>query len=173
MVATVEPGRRYAGCSGSPICARERKQSHMAPLCIHQQRDLQFTPSLQVILFTPLYDSYVPIVERAGAKAVVLPLQAPDWHFDREEVAAAFSSKTKLIVVNTPHNPTGKVRGMRIVLEIVGLNPIIFGNSTTWQKFPCPRPSSSPQTHSVGLHRGGTGVPGRVGRQARCVRFAR
>ncbi|KAK2075659.1 hypothetical protein QBZ16_001767 [Prototheca wickerhamii] len=66
-------------------------------------------PGDEVILFAPLYDSYVPIVERAGAKAVVLPLQAPDWHFDREEVAAAFSSKTKLIVVNTPHNPTGKV----------------------------------------------------------------
>lgn len=110
MAAAVEPGSRQAHSRFS-ICARERKQPRVAPLCSHQQRHPPFASSLQVILFAPLYDSYVPIVERAGAKAVVLPLQAPDWHFDREEVAAAFSPRTKLIVVNTPHNPTGKVRG--------------------------------------------------------------
>ncbi|KAL6766396.1 hypothetical protein ACKKBG_A35870 [Auxenochlorella protothecoides x Auxenochlorella symbiontica] len=66
-------------------------------------------PGDEVVVFAPLYDSYIPIIRRAGAVPVVVQLRAPDWSFDAAELAAAFNAKTKLIVVNTPHNPSGKV----------------------------------------------------------------
>ena len=66
-------------------------------------------PGDEAILFAPLYDSYAPMIRRAGATPVTVFLNPPQWSFNETDLAAAFSSKTKLIVVNTPHNPTGKV----------------------------------------------------------------
>jgi N-succinyldiaminopimelate aminotransferase len=63
----------------------------------------------EVVLFEPYYDSYKPSVAMAGAVAKVVTLRAPDWSFDREEVRAAVTPATRAILVNTPHNPTGKV----------------------------------------------------------------
>ncbi len=66
-------------------------------------------PGDEVILFEPLYDSYMPMLERAGAVPVPIRLEPPDWALPREALAAAFSDKTKFILINTPGNPTGKV----------------------------------------------------------------
>ncbi|MCL4303620.1 MAG: aminotransferase class I/II-fold pyridoxal phosphate-dependent enzyme [Anaerolineae bacterium] len=66
-------------------------------------------PGDEVILFEPYYDSYLPSVQMAGGVPRFYTLRPPDWAIDRDELAALFSDKTKLIVVNTPHNPTGKV----------------------------------------------------------------
>jgi aspartate/methionine/tyrosine aminotransferase len=66
-------------------------------------------PGDEVIVFEPFYDSYVPAIEVAGGTPRFIALQPPDWHFNREELAALFSEKTRAIIVNTPHNPTGKV----------------------------------------------------------------
>jgi aspartate/methionine/tyrosine aminotransferase len=66
-------------------------------------------PDDEVIVFEPYYDSYVPSVEIAGGVARVITLRAPDWSFDQQELAQLFNSKTRAIIVNTPHNPTGKV----------------------------------------------------------------
>jgi len=66
-------------------------------------------PGDEIIFFEPFYDAYVADVAMAGATAQVVRLHAPDWHFDPEELAAAFSDQTKLFLLNTPHNPTGKV----------------------------------------------------------------
>lgn len=66
-------------------------------------------PGDEVILFEPYYDSYKASVRMAGARPKIVTLHAPDWRFDLEELAAAFSGKTRAILVNTPHNPTGKV----------------------------------------------------------------
>lgn len=63
----------------------------------------------EVILFEPFYDSYVPAVQMAGGVPRFYTLRPPQWAVDREALSALFSDKTKLIVVNTPHNPTGKV----------------------------------------------------------------
>jgi len=66
-------------------------------------------PGDEVVLFEPYYDSYKPSVAMAGASARVVTLRAPDWRFDPEEVRAAVTPRARAILVNTPHNPTGKV----------------------------------------------------------------
>lgn len=66
-------------------------------------------PGDEVIIFEPFYDSYVPDVTLAGGTQRYYTLRQPDWAIDQDELAALFNEKTKLIIINTPHNPTGKV----------------------------------------------------------------
>ncbi|MCU4183405.1 pyridoxal phosphate-dependent aminotransferase [Acidiferrimicrobium sp. IK] len=63
----------------------------------------------EVVAFAPVYDSYPAAVAMAGARLVTVPLRAPDWSFDPDELAAAITPRTRLVLLNTPHNPTGKV----------------------------------------------------------------
>src|SRR5215216_1953990 len=66
-------------------------------------------PGDEVIVFEPFYENYGPDAILADAKPVFVPLEGPDWRIDPERLRAAFSKKTKAIIVNTPHNPTGRV----------------------------------------------------------------
>jgi N-succinyldiaminopimelate aminotransferase len=66
-------------------------------------------PGDEVIVFEPCYDSYIPAIEMAGGIVKPVTLHAPDFRFKKEELRAAFSERTKIIYVNTPHNPTGTV----------------------------------------------------------------
>ncbi len=66
-------------------------------------------PGDEVIVFEPFYENYVPDAAMSGAKLVFVELQAPDFTFDPEQLRAAFSAKTRAIIVNTPNNPSGKV----------------------------------------------------------------
>jgi aspartate/methionine/tyrosine aminotransferase len=66
-------------------------------------------PGDEAIIFEPAYDSYKPIIEAMGARVVPVALEAPDWRLPLDRLAAAFSPRTKLVLLNTPMNPTGKV----------------------------------------------------------------
>ncbi|MDQ6693661.1 MAG: methionine aminotransferase [Chloroflexota bacterium] len=66
-------------------------------------------PGDEVILFEPCYDSYVPSIEIAGGVPRFVTLQAPDWSFTRDALVSLFNERTRMVIVNTPHNPTGKV----------------------------------------------------------------
>lgn len=66
-------------------------------------------PGDDVVLFEPLYDSYLPMVKRAGGNPRLVRLEPPDWRIPWDELEAVFSDKTKCILFNTPMNPTGKV----------------------------------------------------------------
>jgi aminotransferase len=66
-------------------------------------------PGDEVIIFEPFYENYGPDCILSGAKPVVVPLKPPGWEFDREQLRAAFTPRTRAIIINTPHNPTGKV----------------------------------------------------------------
>lgn len=64
---------------------------------------------LQVILFDPQYDAYIPLCIANGGIPKIVQLDPSDWSVPHQQLAAAFNEKTKLILINTPHNPTGKV----------------------------------------------------------------
>ncbi len=66
-------------------------------------------PGDEVIVFEPAYDSYIPNIEINGAKAVTINLVYPDYHIDWAAVKKAITSRTKAIIINSPHNPTGNV----------------------------------------------------------------
>lgn len=66
-------------------------------------------PGDEFILFAPIYDTYLPIVQLAGGSVVPVPLEPPGFRFDPDRLKAAFSSRTRAIILNTPHNPTGSV----------------------------------------------------------------
>jgi N-succinyldiaminopimelate aminotransferase len=83
-------------------------------------------PGDEVVMFEPFYDSYLASIEIAGGVAKPVRLQPPDaahpaFWFDVDELKAAFSTKTKLLLLNTPHNPTGKVFTLSELEQIAAL----------------------------------------------------
>ncbi len=64
-------------------------------------------PGDEVIYFEPSFDSYGPIVQLQGATPIAIKLSPMDFHIDWEEVAAAITPRTRMIIVNSPHNPSG------------------------------------------------------------------
>jgi aminotransferase len=66
-------------------------------------------PGDEVIVFEPFYENYGPDAILSGAQPRYITLHEPDWHFDLDEMTAAFNEKTRAIIINTPNNPTGKV----------------------------------------------------------------
>ncbi len=67
------------------------------------------TPGDEVLLFQPLYDAYLPLVLRAGGVPRYVRLTPPGWRITREALDAAFTERTRLVVFNTPHNPSARV----------------------------------------------------------------
>jgi len=66
-------------------------------------------PGDEVILFEPFYENYGPDAILSGAVPRLVKLRTPDWSFDEAELRAAFSDRTRAVVINSPHNPTGKM----------------------------------------------------------------
>jgi hypothetical protein len=75
----------------------------------------------EVVLFEPFYDSYRASVTMAGAVPRIVTLRAPDFSYRPEELEAAISPKTRAILLNSPHNPTGKVFNKAELEHIAGL----------------------------------------------------
>ncbi|MBX9663606.1 aminotransferase [Novosphingobium sp.] len=63
----------------------------------------------EVLLFSPAYDAYAPLVRRAGGVPVFIPLSPPDWRYDEARIRAAISPRTRALILNDPLNPTGSV----------------------------------------------------------------
>ena len=75
----------------------------------------------EVIVFDPAYDSYEPSVNLAGGKCVHIPLEAPTYQIDWEKVKRAVNVKTKAIIINTPHNPTGTILSASDLNELTNI----------------------------------------------------
>src|SRR5918997_2554025 len=75
-------------------------------------------PGDEVVCFEPYYDSYAAGIAMAGATRRPVTLRPPDWAFDAEALAAAITPRARVLLINTPHNPTGKVFS-RAELELV------------------------------------------------------
>ena len=72
----------------------------------------------EVIIFTPAYDSYAPMIRRAGGTPVEVALKPPEWRVEQDTLEAATNSRTRAILLNNPHNPAGRLFG-RTELEAV------------------------------------------------------
>src|SRR5687767_3580336 len=75
-------------------------------------------PGDEVIVFEPAYDSYIPNIEINGARAIPINLVFPDYKIDWDAVKNAISPKTKAIIINSPHNPTGSVIMKEDILQL-------------------------------------------------------
>ena len=78
-------------------------------------------PGDEVIVFEPFYENYGPDAILAGAEPKYVRMREPEWRFDPAELAAAFTNRTRAIVINSPNNPTGKVFTRDEVQLIAGL----------------------------------------------------
>ena len=79
------------------------------------------SPDDEVVVFEPYYDSYAAAVALAGARLRTVPLRAPAFQPDLDALAEAVTDRTRIILVNDPHNPTGAVFGDEVLTEIVRL----------------------------------------------------
>src|SRR6266446_9066550 len=78
-------------------------------------------PGEEVVVFEPFYENYAPDAILSDATPRYVPLRAPDWSFDREELRSVFNSKTRAIILCNPNNPTGKVFTQAEMEFIAGL----------------------------------------------------
>lgn len=105
--AIAEKAKRFNGIDCLPdenitVCCGATEAMMAAMLAL-------VNPGDEVIAFQPFYENYGPDGLLSGAKPVWVPMYAPDWKFDPEELRRAFGPKTKAIIINTPNNPTGRV----------------------------------------------------------------
>jgi methionine aminotransferase len=78
-------------------------------------------PGDEAIVLEPCYDSYVPAIELSGGVPVVVPLTYPEYAIDWRAVRAAVTPRTRLLIINSPHNPTGAILSAADIRELTGL----------------------------------------------------
>ena len=78
-------------------------------------------PGDEVLLFQPVYDSYVPAIQLSGGTPVFVTLRAPDYRIDWDEVKRRVSRRTRVIMINSPHNPTGMVLDRADIRELTAV----------------------------------------------------
>jgi N-succinyldiaminopimelate aminotransferase len=151
--AVVEGSNQYAPSRGLPVL-REAVAAHYAR---HQGLDLTadnicvtsgatealaaailatVEPGDEVILFTPAYDAYAPLIRRAGGVVREVALQPPGWRIERSALAEAVTSNTRAIVFNNPHNPTGRLFDadeLAAVAQVTVGNELIVIADEVWE----------------------------------------
>ena len=151
--AVIEGSNQYAPSRGLPAL-REAVAAHYKR---HQNLDLSadnicvtsgatealaaailatVEPGDEVIIFTPAYDAYAPLIRRAGGLPVEVALQPPGWRIERSALEAAISPATRAIVFNNPHNPTGRLFDqdeLAVVAEFAVVNELIVISDEVWE----------------------------------------
>jgi aspartate/methionine/tyrosine aminotransferase len=151
--AVVEGSNQYAPSRGLPAL-REAVAAHYNR---HQSLDLNpenicitsgatealaaailatVSPGDEVIVFTPAYDAYTPLIRRAGGTPVEVALQPPGWRVERAALEAAISPKTRAIIFNNPHNPTGRLFDqdeLATLAEIAVAHDLVVISDEVWE----------------------------------------
>jgi aspartate/methionine/tyrosine aminotransferase len=151
--AVIESSNQYAPSRGL-TALREAVAAHYAR---HQQLDLSaenicvtggatealaaailatVEPGDEVILLTPAYDAYAPLVRRAGGIVHEVALQPPGWRIERNALEAAITPRTRAIIFNNPHNPTGRLFDadeLAAVVELAVANELIVISDEVWE----------------------------------------
>lgn len=127
---------QYAPMAGIPelLTAISRKMEALYSTYYHPKEEITVTAGAtqaiftavtalcseddEVIIFTPAYDCYAPAVELAGAKPIYIQLNAPDYRIPWEEVKKVINRKTRMVMINSPHNPTGTIVSDEDMLEL-------------------------------------------------------
>jgi aspartate/methionine/tyrosine aminotransferase len=93
-------------------------------------------PGDEVVLIQPLYDAYLPLVRRAGGMAKLVRLAPPDWRVTADALDAAFSERTRLVILNTPLNPAATVMGadeLALIVERVIASGAVLISDEVWE----------------------------------------
>jgi aspartate/methionine/tyrosine aminotransferase len=94
------------------------------------------SPGDEVLMLQPLYDAYVPLVLRAGGVPRFIRLTPPDWRITAEALAEAFTPSIRLVILNTPHNPTSRVFGedeLRLLADHCVRNDAVALTDEVWE----------------------------------------
>jgi methionine aminotransferase len=134
--AMLSGGNQYAHTNGVPALrtALSEKIKNLYAAAIHPETEITITPGGtyglytafttiiqpgdEVIIFEPAYDSYIPNITLNGGVVVPIALDFPGYTIPWDKVKAAITPKTKAILVNTPHNPTGMVMTQSDILQL-------------------------------------------------------
>src|SRR6185369_1964972 len=151
--AVVEGSNQYAPSRGLPVL-REGIANHYNR---HQQLNLNtenicitsgatealaaailaaVSPGDEVIIFAPAYDAYAPLIRRAGGLPVEVALLPPGWRIERSAIEAAISPKTRAIIFNNPHNPTGRLFDqdeLATLAEVAVAHDLIVISDEVWE----------------------------------------
>jgi N-succinyldiaminopimelate aminotransferase len=93
-------------------------------------------PGDEVIIFTPAYDSYAPMIRRGGGMPVEVALQPPEWRIDRARLESAIGPRTRAILFNNPHNPAGRLfasEELEIVAGVAREHDLIVISDEVWE----------------------------------------
>ena len=104
-------------------------------------------PGDEAIVFSPFYSYHVHMLELVGVKVKYVDLAAPDWTFDPGLLEAAFTDKTRMIVVNTPANPTGKVFSrdeLKLIVDLAARNNTWIATDEIYEYITYEKPHVSP-----------------------------
>ena len=93
-------------------------------------------PGDEVIILTPAYDSYAPMIRRAGGTPVEVALQPPEWRIDAEALERAVTPRTRAMLFNNPHNPAGRLFGaddLGVVAELARSHHLVVISDEVWE----------------------------------------
>src|SRR3954465_13631693 len=99
----------YTLHQGLDLTAAEVVVTSGAPEALAASLLALLSPGDEVVLFEPVYDAYLPLLLRAGATARFVRLAPPAWRLTEAALEAAFTERTRLVVLNNPHNPVARM----------------------------------------------------------------